>query len=289
MKLSSLLGNSQKLDGGSMYGNAPKQLWTRWSQPDERNRIDLACRVLLVETGRDKILFETGVGAYMEPALKDRFGVEETGHVLLNSLAALNLRHEDITQIVLSHLHFDHAGGLLSAWQVGRQPRLLFPNATYHVGSSALQRACQPHLRDRASFIPDLTHLLERSGRLSVLKADDVLSFHELEVRFFCSDGHTPGLMCAYLRMPKGRLVYASDLVPGRPWVHLAITTGFDRFPERVIEEKEELLSGMLDENCWVFYTHDHQVAASQVVYDPEKNRYSAGRQHAFFSRLESF
>ncbi|HJU26304.1 MAG TPA: MBL fold metallo-hydrolase, partial [Rhodanobacteraceae bacterium] len=130
MKLWSLPGNSQKLDGGAMFGNAPRAMWSKWIAPDEQNRIPLACRCLLA-TGLDgkNVLFETGIGAFFEPKLRERYGVVEGRHVLLDSLREAGLSHEDIDVVVLSHLHFDHAGGLLAAWEQGKPPRLLFPNA----------------------------------------------------------------------------------------------------------------------------------------------------------------
>ncbi len=117
--LTTLQGNSQKLDGGAMFGNAPKALWQRWMQPDELNRINLGCRALLVQEDGRNILIETGIGAFFSPQMKERFGVQESHHVLLDSLAAQGLTHEDIDIVLLTHLHFDHAGGLLSAWQEG--------------------------------------------------------------------------------------------------------------------------------------------------------------------------
>ena len=131
MKLWSILGNSQKLDGGAMFGNAPKALWERWASVDDENRIDLACRALLASPLNGKtVLFETGIGAFFEPKLRERYGVQEPQHVLLESLRAAGFEHEDIDVVVLSHLHFDHAGGLLAAWEEGASARLLFPNAT---------------------------------------------------------------------------------------------------------------------------------------------------------------
>ena len=114
MKLWSIAGNSQKLDGGSMFGNAPRAMWTKWATPDALNRIPLATRALLATPLDGKtVLFETGIGAFFEPKLRERFGVQEARHVLLDSLREAGFDHADIDVVVLSHLHFDHAGGLL--------------------------------------------------------------------------------------------------------------------------------------------------------------------------------
>jgi glyoxylase-like metal-dependent hydrolase (beta-lactamase superfamily II) len=144
MQLYSVPGNAFKLDGGAMFGNAAKVVWEHWLPPDEQNRIRLATRALLVITEKEKLLFETGIGAYMEPRYRERYGVDEPGHVLLESLAQKGISPADITRIFCSHLHFDHAGGLLSAWQAGREPELLFPNAKFYVGEEAWERATHP-------------------------------------------------------------------------------------------------------------------------------------------------
>ena len=142
MKLWSILGNSQKLDGGAMFGNAPRAMWERWSPPDEANRIELSCRALLASPLAGKtVLFETGIGAFFEPKLRERYGVQEDRHVLLESLADAGFGHEDIDVVVLSHLHFDHAGGLLAPWEEGAPPRLLFPNATFVVSAACWRPA----------------------------------------------------------------------------------------------------------------------------------------------------
>ena len=281
-------GNRQWLDGGAMYGNAPRAVWERWSPPDARHRIPLACRCMLVELpaaqGADgesstkqtrRVLFETGIGAFFDPALRDRFGVDEPGHVLLDNLARLGLTDADIDVVVLSHLHFDHAGGLLSAWRADQPLTLLFPNATFVVSEAAWSRAQRPHPRDRASFIPELSPLLERSGRLHLLPAgtvsDPVLGER---FRFHYSDGHTPGLLCTEFDPagPTGPdsspIVFASDLIPGAPWVHTAITMGYDRYPERLIDEKTALLEDLLARNGRIFFTHDPKMAIGTVTRD---------------------
>ena len=177
-KLSSLMGNSQRLDGGAMFGNAPRALWSRWVDIDAQHRIALCCRTLLVEEPGRRILFETGIGAYMTPKFRERFGVVESRHVLLDSLAERGLTHEDIDIVVLSHLHFDHAGGLLEAFEEGHTPQLLFPKARFLVHQRAWERCRQPHFRDRASFIPGLDDMLEATGRLVIVD----LAHHEVDV-----------------------------------------------------------------------------------------------------------
>ena len=287
MKLWSILGNSQKLDGGAMFGNAPRALWERWVQVDAHNRIDLACRALLASPLNGKtVLFETGIGAFFPPAMRERYGVVEDRHVLLDSLAQVGFSHEDIDVVVLSHLHFDHAGGLLAPWAEGRAPELLFPNATFVVGAQHWQRALHPHPRDRASFIPELPALLQASGRLELVEGDHSRTLGG-SVRFHHSDGHTPGLLLAEIvgpemvdGQPHGGVVFCADLIPGRPWVHVPITMGYDRYPELLIEEKRAFLDDKLARNVHLFFTHDPGCALAQVVRDGN-GRFTTAHEHA--------
>ena len=275
MKLWSILGNSQKLDGGAMFGNAPRAMWARWASPDDENRIDLACRALLATPLNGKtVLFETGIGAFFEPKLRERYGVVEDRHVLVDSLHDAGFKPEDIDVVVLSHLHFDHAGGLLAPWSEGQAPKLLFPNATYVVGRRHYERALEPHPRDRASFIPELPALLEATGRLELVDGEHSKALGDT-VRFHYSDGHTPGLMLSEIVGPDrvdgethGGVVFCADLIPGRPWVHVPITMGYDRNAELLIDEKKAFLADKLRRNVHLFFTHDPQCALAQVVRD---------------------
>ena len=281
-RLWAILGNSQKLDGGAMFGNAPKPVWEKWIAPDERNRIPLACRAMLVEEtdGRGnvrRLLFETGIGAFFAPKLRERFGVAESHHVLLDGLRAAGTGHEQIDVVVLSHLHFDHAGGLLAPYAEGVAPALLFPRARFVVGEAAWARATAPHPRDRASFIPELPALLEQSGRLERVAGDRSEALGP-DYRLHPSDGHTPGLVLAEVPSAEGPIVFAADLVPGRPWMHLPITMGYDRWAERLIDEKDRLLTDLLARRGRLFFTHDPSVAMARVERDAA-GRFGPGQE----------
>jgi glyoxylase-like metal-dependent hydrolase (beta-lactamase superfamily II) len=267
MRLWSVEGNHQRLDGGSMFGNVPRAMWQTWLAPDERHRIPLACRALLVEdlNGR-RVLFEAGIGAFLEPRLKDRYGVLEAEHVLLRSLEERGTAHDEIDVVVLSHLHFDHAGGLLGGYEPGEPRRLLFPRARFVVSAAAWERARRPHARDRASFNADITRLLGECGRLDVVEGErhPVLSD---AVRFHYSDGHTPGLMLSEIGGEAG-IVFCSDLIPGRAWVHLPVTMGFDRYPERIIDEKRSFLDDKIARGVRLYFTHDPEVVLATPIRD---------------------
>ena len=274
-------GNKQRLDGGAMFGNAPRAVWEKWLAPDLQGRIPLNCRAMLLEIDGKKILCETGIGAFFEPKFADRYGVTESTHKLLENLTLAGLNEHDIDFVILSHLHFDHAGGLLPSWadQQSGCTDLLFPNAKYVVGHTALERAKSPHSRDRASFIPGLTDKLVSSGRLIVVNGASHQDVLPGTISFTFTAGHTPGPMHTIATSSTGNngkdrsIVFAGDLIPGRSWVHLPITMGYDRFPELLIDEKSALYDRFANESNWIFYTHDHEVAMSHVKRD-DKGRF---------------
>jgi len=200
-------------------------------------------------------------------------------------LAGLGGAPEPVDVVGLSHLHFDHAGGALSAWQDGVAPRLVFPRAHWVVGADAWARAVAPHVRDRASFIPELPALLEATGRLERV-GGDTRAVLGAGYRFHRSEGPAPGLLLAEVAMPAGPVVFAADLIPGRPWVHVPITMGYDRFPERLIEEKTALLGDLVARHGRLFFTHDPTIALGTVSRDA-KGKFSTVDDRATIRDLE--
>ncbi len=271
VNITSIEGNRQWLDGGSMFGNVPRPVWEKWTKPDSLGRIELACRAMLVVVGEQPdqklILCETGIGAFFDPALAERYGVWEKDHRLLANLQAAGISPDDIDFVILSHLHFDHAGGILPTFaeiQSGNSD-ILFRNAKYVTGKQAFERAVHPHARDLASFIPGLTDKLSASGRLILVDGETHPDVIPEVFSFRFSDGHTPGQMHTVVSGAQGKMIFAGDLVPGRAWAHLPVTMGYDRFPEQVINEKEDLYRLAIPEQWWIFYTHDASCAASRL------------------------
>jgi glyoxylase-like metal-dependent hydrolase (beta-lactamase superfamily II) len=287
-KISAVEGNRQWLDGGAMFGNAPRAVWEKWTPPDGLGRIELACRSLLIEGEGQRVLCETGIGAFFEPKLAERYGVQTPDrHILLESLKTLGIAESEIDFVILSHLHFDHAGGLMPKYAelaAGRSD-LLFPKAKYVVGREAWERACKPHPRDRASFIPGMTDKLIASGRLVIVDKDVVPGLWESRLGFVRTSGHTPGQLHTVFRGDTDSVFFAGDLVPGTAWVHLPITMGYDRYAEMVIDEKSKIYEDVTAKNRWVFYTHDAKWDMSRIVKDPS-GKYMARDNRASVTRI---
>lgn len=287
--LTSIEGNRQKLDGGSMFGNAPRAVWEKWTKPDEFSRIELACRSFLVQWDDLNILIETGIGAFFEPKLAERFGVQSPDrHILSEELLKLQIDPGDIDYVVLSHLHFDHAGGLLPPYKEisSGHKDLLFSKAKFIVGEKAWERAKQPHPRDKASFIPGLTDQLEDSGRLVLIKDGEAFPKPLNEIfEYIISNGHTPGQLLTLIKGREHKAIFTGDLVPGSHWVHLPITMGYDRYPEAVIDEKASLYEKAIPENWILLFTHDERLSGATV----KKNDRGKVAVEEAFSRFQSF
>ena len=269
-----------KLDGGAMFGNAPKTMWQQWITPDELNRIPIACRALLVETEQHRILFELGIGFFFEPLWRDRYGVQGSENMLLKNLQKIGVSEDSIDYIVISHLHFDHIGGLLPDWPAMQEEgwSLRFPRAKYLIGQEQWNHSLHPHKRDRASYISGVSQKLLASNRLVLVNQDQVdLPGLKGWLRFRYSEGHTPGLMLSVLKGATQTLVFCSDLIPGVPWVPTSISMGYDRYAEKCLDEKEELLKEAIANQYLLFYTHDAEFAMSKAALSIKGKYYGIG------------
>lgn len=247
------------LDGGGMFGVVPRALWERHLPPDERNRVTLAVRCMLVIDGARKILVDVGTGTRWDGKHRDMYGITHPSSVE-TELAKLGLTRDDITDVVLTHLHFDHAAG--TTREGHGQPQLAFPNATHHLQRRHWNWAHHPSEKDAGSFRHDDFALLERSGKLHLLEGNTEL-YPGLEL--FVSEGHTVGLQLVRLETDDGSLLFCGDLVPTTAHLRASWISAYDLYPLTAIEEKRQLLAQAIEERSRLFLAHDPTVAVCTV------------------------
>ncbi len=249
------------LDGGAMFGVVPKPLWEKTNPPDEKNRISLAARALLLQGEGRTILVDTGNGAKFDEKLASIYRIETGGKDLLSSLARLGVAPEDVTDVILTHLHFDHAGG--STLRVNGEVVPAFPRARYYVQAEHWRAAQAPTERDRASFFPDDFLPLYRRGVLEFTEGEGEI-VPGITVR--CVHGHTSALQCPVVSDGKETLFYCADLVPTTSHVPLPWIMGYDLRPLVTLEEKRRLLGQAADEGWIMFFEHDPHLEAARLV-----------------------
>jgi len=268
MKLWSILGNSQKLDGGAMFGNAPKAVWSKWLPPDPDNRVPLSCRALLADgIAGKRVLFETGIGAFFEPKLKERYGVVESEHVLLDSLTQAGFTHGDIDAVVLSHLHFDHAGGLLLADGSRAFPRatVVAQRAEWEIALGGNSRLVASYDQPEIQLVRDWGEDGAADGEREVLPGVSVVP----------TGGHSAGHQAIVVRGTGDSartLAFFGDLCM-RPWAaNPRWVTAFDDFPLDSVEVKGELFRRAVEEDWLVALSHESRMPVGTLV--PDRDRY---------------
>ena len=250
---------SFKLDGGSMFGVIPKVLWEKTNKADERNRIKLSARCLLIIGNGRIILMDDGNGTKVTQKFIDIYGLDTT-HNLYSSLKKYNVKPDDITDVILSHLHFDHAGGSTVEEQGVIKPA--FPNAKYHVQRVQWENALNPTERDKASYIPNDYLPLKDYGVLSLVEGDKEI-FPQISVHV--SNGHSPGLQLLKISDGIKTLFYAADLMPCTSHVPLPYIMGFDLNPLVTLEDKKKFLKQAVVEDWIIFFEHDPDTIAGKV------------------------
>lgn len=267
-KIHSIKAGLFRLDGGSMFGVVPKAIWSKSNPSDEVNRIEMSSNVLLLESKDRKILVDTGIGHKMSDKLNQIYGVDYSEYTLEKGLASLNLKTDDITDVILTHLHFDHAGGATMIDE-SKNAVPVFKNAVYHVQDKHLDWALNPTERDKASFFPENYEPMIKSKQLKTVsekhKFDDFITLIPL-------NGHTRSMQIIKISDGEEALVYLADLIPMSAHVPLPYIMGYDLFPLVTLEEKREYLKEIYENNYTVFFEHDPYVEAGKIGY--YKNSY---------------
>ena len=253
MKIYPIETGNFKLDGGAMFGVVPKSLWQRTNPADANNLISMSMRCLLIEDGKRLILVDTGLGSKQSDKFfgyYDLFGDFSLDH----SLQTHGFHRDDITDVFLTHLHFDHCGGAIQ-WntnKMGYEPA--FKNAKFWSNENHWQWATEPNPREKASFLKENILPIQESGQLNFVKGNgmDQLGF---EVLFM--DGHTEKQMLPKLRIGDQTLVFMADLLPTVGHIPLPYVMGYDTRPLLTLHEKEMFLNEAADNNYLLFLEHD--------------------------------
>lgn len=243
-----------------MFGIVPKPLWSKTNPPDEHNRIELAARALLIVGNGRKILVDNGNGPKFTEKQIDIYRLDMSRYDLKKSLAQHGLTPADITDVVLTHLHFDHAGG--STIRVNGELKPTFPNATYYVQKAQWDQALNPTERDRGSFMPDDFLPLRERGVLQFIEGECEL-FPNIEL--LVMNGHTAAQQLPKISDGKTTLLYCCDLFPTASHIPLPYIMAYDLRPLTTLEEKRTVLGRAYEERWILFFEHDPQNVAGTV------------------------
>lgn len=259
--LSSLESGRFFLDGGAMFGVVPKVIWNKTNPADQRNRIELALRVLIIRGEGRNVIVDTGIGENWDPKFADIYGVDHSSVTLDKSLAKIGLAVADITNVIITHLHFDHTGGAMVKGASGSmQPA--FPNAKYFIQKKHYEWAVKPSEKDKASFVAERFVPLYEQGKLALLDG-------EMELRpgiyIKLSDGHTIAQQTVLVTDGTKTLYHPGDMIPTLSHVPLPFIMGYDNYPLITLEEKADILRKAADRNWILFFEHDPRHAATLV------------------------
>lgn len=239
------------LDGGAMFGVVPKALWSKmYNSGDDQNRIPLSARPLLVEWEDRKMLIDTGNGDKFNQKFADMYSLNSTESAIENALAKINITPDQITDVVLTHLHFDHAGGATKFENNQIVPT--FANAKYYVQKEHLSWAENPTEKDRASFIND--NWLPLAEQLELLDGEGSLFDG---VNLYLSDGHTKSMQLVEIEDGGSSLLFCADLCPTSAHIGLPFSMGYDNFPLSVMNEKKRLFPQAYEKGTILYFEHD--------------------------------
>src|SRR5881394_1634717 len=261
-----------RLDGGAMFGVVPRNLWAKVAPPDDQNRIRMNMNCLFIEGAGEKILIDTGIGDKWSDKHRAMYGIERQRSFDDSLKAIAGVSSSDITVVINTHLHFDHAGGNTRLDESGKTIPS-FPNARYFISRAEYQHAEAPSERDHASYFADNWRPVKESGQLELKNGDyEVVPGLRMETHA----GHNRSMQCARLESGGQTLFAFADLVPTRAHVPFAWVMGYDLYPVETVQAKKKLIPQAANENWTCLFYHDPAQALGRIVEDDGKLRVAA-------------
>lgn len=265
MQLFNIETGKFKADGGTMFGVVPKPLWQRKYEADENNLCSIADRALLIDNGDRKILIDTGIGDKQDEKYLSFHHLHGDDN-LVKSIHSSGYQEKDITDIILTHLHWDHCGGAVLRDPNG-ELKIRFPNANIWVSKEQWEWAISPNIREAPAFLEENILPLQESGKLKLVEKEGEI-IPGIEVKIFL--GHTKGLMLPIINKNGQKVLFAGDLIPVMANIPLVYVASFDIFPLETIKEKETILKQAVEENWIIVLQHDLNVEACTVKNTPK-------------------
>jgi glyoxylase-like metal-dependent hydrolase (beta-lactamase superfamily II) len=258
MKLYPIETGNFKLDGGAMFGVVPKTIWNKTNPADANNLIDIAARCLLIEEGNKLILIDTGMGNKQSEKFFGYYSLWGS-HSMDKSLAKHGFHRDDITDVFMTHLHFDHCGGSV-IWNADRTGyELAFKNAKYWSNENHWEWATKPNPREKASFLSENILPMQESGQLNFIKRPegDFLAQSELGFGIFFADGHTEKQMIPHIQYKDKTIVFCADLLATAGHIPIPYVMGYDTRPLLTMPEKQKFMTAAANNNYYLFLEHD--------------------------------
>lgn len=264
MKIYPIEAGNFKLDGGAMFGVVPKTIWNKTNPADENNLIDIAARCLLIEDGKRLILIDTGMGNKQSEKFFSYYSLWGS-HSLDSSLANYGFHRDEVTDVFMSHLHFDHCGGSVN-WNAQKTGyEVAFKNAKFWTNDNHWDWATKPNNREKASFLSENILPMQESGQLHFIQRNDsdFISKSELDFGIYFVDGHTEKMMLPHIQYQDKTIVFCADLIPTAGHLPLPYVMGYDTRPLLTMPEKAKFLQAAVAHNYYLWLEHD---AHNQII-----------------------